>query len=155
MYSKLLYKCVIKTSEVGHGHELRRFFCRDVDPPFRGGMMTVKFVLTESPHVNVVLKFRLHSDRSGAVLVTRRSKLRGIRPLQPNLNPYDSRLWGYLKDVEFCDSITHLAEWNLRVVQHILIVTPETFRSVVEFADFYLNNGGQHIEHVLHQSRQI
>ncbi|GBO00449.1 hypothetical protein AVEN_185088-1 [Araneus ventricosus] len=77
----------------------------------------------------------------------------------PDLNPYDSWLWGYLKDVVFSTPIAHLAELKARITQHILNVTPETLRSVVEHAvsrfQLVAENGGQHIEHVLNQSREI
>ncbi|GBM66465.1 hypothetical protein AVEN_146293-1 [Araneus ventricosus] len=76
----------------------------------------------------------------------------------PDLNPCDFWLWGYLKDV-FSTPIAHLAELKARIEQHILNVTPETLRSVVEHAvsrfQLVAENVGQHIEHVLHQSREI
>ncbi|GBM96280.1 hypothetical protein AVEN_109583-1 [Araneus ventricosus] len=66
---------------------------------------------------------------------------------------------GYLKDVVFSTPIAHLAELKARIVQHILNMTPETLRSVVEHAvsrfQLVAENGGQHIEHVLHQSCEI
>ena len=47
----------------------------------------------------------------------------------------------------------YLAELKAHIAQHILNMTPETLRSVVEhaFSQFQLlaENGGQHIEHVL------
>ncbi|GBL94545.1 hypothetical protein AVEN_235631-1 [Araneus ventricosus] len=52
----------------------------------------------------------------------------------PDLNPCDFWLWGYLKDVVFSTQIAHLAEVKARIAQHILNVTPETLRSVVEHA---------------------
>ncbi|GBN59853.1 hypothetical protein AVEN_111687-1 [Araneus ventricosus] len=77
----------------------------------------------------------------------------------PDLNPCDFWLWGYLKDVVFSTPIAHLAELKARIAQHILNMTPETLRSVVEHAvsrfQLVAENGGQHIEHVLHQSREI
>ncbi|GBM19504.1 hypothetical protein AVEN_107979-1 [Araneus ventricosus] len=77
----------------------------------------------------------------------------------PDLNPCDFWLWGYLKDVVFSTPIAHLAELKARIAQHILNVTPETLRSVVEHAvsrfQLIAENSGQHIEHVLHQSREI
>ncbi|GBM00544.1 hypothetical protein AVEN_77354-1 [Araneus ventricosus] len=77
----------------------------------------------------------------------------------PDLNTCDFWLWGYLKDVVFSTPIAHLAELKARVAQHILNVTSETQRSVVEHAvsrfQLVAENGGKHIEHVLHQSREI
>ncbi|GBN07059.1 hypothetical protein AVEN_39056-1 [Araneus ventricosus] len=77
----------------------------------------------------------------------------------PYLNPCDFWLWGCLKDVVFSTPTAHLAELKACIAQHILNVTPETLRSVVEHAvprfQLVAENGGQHIEHVLHQSREI
>ncbi|GBO20091.1 hypothetical protein AVEN_21820-1 [Araneus ventricosus] len=77
----------------------------------------------------------------------------------PDLNPCDFWLCGYLKDVVFSTPIAHLAELKARIAQHILNVTPETLLSVVEHAvsrfQLVAENGGQCIEHVLHQSREI
>ncbi|GBN77041.1 hypothetical protein AVEN_208727-1, partial [Araneus ventricosus] len=77
----------------------------------------------------------------------------------PDLNPCDFWLWGYLKDVVFSTPIAHLAELKARIAQHILNVSPETLRSVVEHAvsrfQLVAENDGQHIEHVLHQSRVL
>ncbi|GBN56822.1 hypothetical protein AVEN_33068-1 [Araneus ventricosus] len=77
----------------------------------------------------------------------------------PDLNPLDFWMWGYLKAVVFSNPIAHLAELKARIAQHILNVIPETLRSVVEHAvsrfQLIAENGGQHIEHVLHQSREI
>ena len=68
-------------------------------------------------------------------------------------------MWGYLKDVVFNTPISHIAELKASTAQHILTVIPETMRSVVEHAvsQFQLlaKNGRQHIEHVLHQYREI
>ena len=68
-------------------------------------------------------------------------------------------MWGYLKDVVFNTPISHIAELKASTAQHILTVIPETMRSVVEHAvsQFQLlaENGRQHIEHVLHQYREI
>ena len=59
-------------------------------------------------------------------------------------------LWGYLKDVVFNTLIINLAELKVCIAQHILNVTPETLRSVVEHAvsRFQLleENGAQHTE---------
>ncbi|GBN75379.1 hypothetical protein AVEN_8064-1 [Araneus ventricosus] len=52
----------------------------------------------------------------------------------PDLNPCDFWLWGYLKDFVFSTPIAHLAELKARIAEHILNVTPETLRSVVEHA---------------------
>ncbi|GBL59710.1 hypothetical protein AVEN_155745-1, partial [Araneus ventricosus] len=77
----------------------------------------------------------------------------------PDLNPRDFWLWDCLKDIVFSTPIAHLAELKARIAQHILKVTPETLRSVVEHAvsrfQLVAENGEQHIEHVLHQSREI
>lgn len=76
----------------------------------------------------------------------------------PDLNPCDFWLWGYLKDIVFSTPIANVADLKTRIAQHILNVTPDTLRSVVEHAvsrfNLVAHNGGQHIEHVLHQSRQ-
>ncbi|GBL86791.1 hypothetical protein AVEN_96029-1 [Araneus ventricosus] len=76
-----------------------------------------------------------------------------------DLNPCDFWLWGYLKDVVLSTPIAHSAELKARIAQHILNVTPETLLSVVEHAvsrlQLVAENGGQHIEHILHQSREI
>lgn len=64
-----------------------------------------------------------------------------------NLNPCDFCLWGYMKDIVFSAPIANLAEWKARIAQHILNVTPEILRSVVEntVSRFQLvaKNGGQ------------
>ena len=56
-------------------------------------------------------------------------------------------------------SIAYLAELKARIAQHILKATRETMRTVVKHAIFRLQllaeNGGKHIEHVLHQSLEI
>ena len=76
-----------------------------------------------------------------------------------DINPCDFWLWGYLKGVVFSAPMAHLAELKTLIAQYILNVTPETMRSVVEhaFSRFQLlaENGRQHIECVLHQSREI
>ena len=75
----------------------------------------------------------------------------------PDFNPCDFWLWGYLKDVVFRAPIANLVELKARISQHILTITPETLRSVVEHAvcrfQLVAHNGGQHVEHVFHQSR--
>ena len=74
----------------------------------------------------------------------------------PDFHPSDFWLWGYLKDVVFNTPIVHLAELKGRIAQHILNVTSETPRSVVEHVVQGLaENGGQYVEHVLHQSLEI
>ena len=55
--------------------------------------------------------------------------------------------------------IAHLTKLKTSIAQHILNVILKTFRSVVEHAvsrfQLLAENGRQHIEHVLHQSREI
>ncbi|GFT00706.1 hypothetical protein TNCV_3114002 [Trichonephila clavipes] len=58
-----------------------------------------------------------------------------------------------------CSDSTHLAELKTHIAQHILNLTPETLRSVVEQAaskfKLVAENGRQHIQHVLLQSHKI
>ena len=53
--------------------------------------------------------------------------------------------------------IANLAELKARISQRIWNITPETLRSVVEYAvcrfQLIAYNGGQHVEHVLRLSR--
>ena len=77
----------------------------------------------------------------------------------PGPNPCDFWLWSYLKDVLFSTPIAYFAEMKAHIEQHILNVTPETLRTKVEntVSRFQLlaKNGEQHVEHVLHHSREI
>ena len=77
-----------------------------------------------------------------------------LQPGGADLNLCDFWLWGYLKDV-FSTTIVHLAELKA----HFLSVTPKTLRPVEKHAvsrfQILADNGGQHIEHVLHQSREV
>ena len=77
----------------------------------------------------------------------------------PDLNQCDFCLWDYLKNVALRISIASLAEMKARIVQQILNMTPETLRSIVEFAvsrfKLLSQDGAQHIEHVLHQFHNI
>ena len=61
-----------------------------------------------------------------------------------------------LKDVVFRAPIVNLVELKARISQHILTISPETLRSVVKHAvcrfQVVVQNGGQHVEHVLFQS---
>ena len=70
-----------------------------------------------------------------------------------DLIPSEFWLWGYLKDG------VYLAELKASIVQHILNVTLETLRSAMEHAvsrfQLFAENGGQHIDYVFHQSREI
>ena len=72
-----------------------------------------------------------------------------------DLNPGDSWLWGYLK-VVFSTPTAHLAELQAIIEHQILNETQEALQSIVERAvsqfHLLLENGGQHIEHVFHQS---
>ncbi|GBL92350.1 hypothetical protein AVEN_35877-1 [Araneus ventricosus] len=74
-------------------------------------------------------------------------------PRSPDLNPCDFWLWGYLKDVVYAAPIANLAELKNRITQHILNITTETLRSVVEYAELCFQligkNCGHHIEHFL------
>ena len=53
----------------------------------------------------------------------------------------------------------HLAKLKAHIAQHILNLTSEILRSVVKYAvsrfQLLAENGGQHIENILHQSREI
>ena len=77
----------------------------------------------------------------------------------PDLNSCDFWLSCYLRDVVFNTLIVHLAELKARIAQYVLNVTPETLRSDVRQVVFrfqiLVENGGQQIEHVLHQSSKI
>ncbi|GBM60296.1 hypothetical protein AVEN_81653-1 [Araneus ventricosus] len=74
-------------------------------------------------------------------------------PRSPALNPCDSWLWGYLKDVVYGGPIANLIEFKNRITQHIHNITTETLRSVVEQAvlRFQLigENSRHQIEHFL------
>ena len=58
-----------------------------------------------------------------------------------------------LKNVVFRAPIANLVELKARISQHILTITPETLRSVVEHAvcrfQLIVHNGRQHVEHIL------
>ena len=64
-----------------------------------------------------------------------------------------------MKDVVFSIPIAYLAELMARIAQHILNITSETLRSLVEHAisrfQLIAENGRHRIEHVLHQSCEI
>ena len=55
--------------------------------------------------------------------------------------------------------IAHLAEFKALIAHHILNMTLDTLRSLAEHGIFRFQllaeNGGQHIENVLHQSCEI
>ncbi|GBL83143.1 hypothetical protein AVEN_145745-1 [Araneus ventricosus] len=53
-------------------------------------------------------------------------------PRSPDLNPFNFRLWGYLKDVVYGGPIVNLAELKYRITQHIHNMTTKTLLSVVE-----------------------
>ena len=76
----------------------------------------------------------------------------------PDLHLCDFWLWGYLKDV-FRASLAYLNELKARIAQRILNVTPKTLRSFVDHAvsrfKLLIENGRQHIEHVLQQPHEI
>ena len=68
-------------------------------------------------------------------------------------------LWGSLYDVVFSTQIAYLAEMKVRIVQHILNVTPETLQAVIQYAisrpQLLPENCGQRIEHFFHPSLKI
>jgi hypothetical protein len=110
------------------------------------------------PHIALPVK-RLLTEHFGDTRVISRNFPTAWPPRSPDLNPCDFWLWGYLKDSVFSAPIANLAELKARITQRILTVTPETLRSVVEHAvtrlQLVAENGGQHIEHVLRQSRDM
>ncbi|GBM81473.1 hypothetical protein AVEN_163631-1 [Araneus ventricosus] len=78
-------------------------------------------------------------------------------PRSPDLYPYDSWLWGYLKGAVYGGPIANLTELKNRITQRIHNITTETLRSVMEHAvlRFQLieENGGQYIENFLIKSK--
>ncbi|GBN40165.1 hypothetical protein AVEN_135522-1 [Araneus ventricosus] len=80
-------------------------------------------------------------------------------PQSPDLNPYDSCLWGYLKDIVYGSPTANLAELKNRITEHIHNITTETLRSVVEHAilcfELMRENGGQHIRHFLASRKRL
>lgn len=109
------------------------------------------------PHIANPVKQLLRRHFGNARIISRHFPT-AWPPRSPDLNPCDFWLWGYLKDV-FSAPIANLAELKARIAQHILNVTPETLRSVVEHAvsrfQLVAHNAGQHIEHVVRQSPAI
>lgn len=109
------------------------------------------------PHIANPVKQLLKRHFGNARIISRRFPT-AWPSRSPDLNPCDFWLWGYLKAVVFSAPIANLAELKARIAQHILNVTPETLRSVVEHAvsrfQLVSENGGQHIEHLLRQSHE-
>ena len=105
------------------------------------------------PHIANPLKQLLKRHFGNAGMISRHFPTAWLSR-SSDLNPWVFWLWGYPKDV-FSAPVAHLIELKGRIAQHIPNVTPETLRSVVEYAvsrfQLLVESGGQHIE----QSNEI